>query len=68
VSVGRLREQASAYLSVIASSSSKGTTALMKLQSYISLAVNGRPVNTISMNLRAPIVLHHCHCRAANPA
>ena len=68
MSFDRDREQASAYFAVVASRSSKGTTALTKPQSYISLALNGRPVKTISMKRRTPIMVHHCHCRAAQPA
>ena len=65
VSVGRVRAQARAYLSTSASRSSRGTTLLTKLHSYISSAVNGRPVNTISWNLRIPIIIAHCHMRGA---
>ena len=43
---------------------SRGTTLLTKLNSFISCAVNGRPVNTISWNLRSPIIIAHCHCAA----
>src|SRR3546814_18541178 len=67
VSVGRLREQASAYFPTSSSRCSRGTTLLTKLQSYISCAVNGRPVKTISWNLRRPIISAHCHMRAAQP-
>ena len=68
VSVGRLRAQASAYFMTSSSSFSRGTTELTKWHSRISCAVNGRPVKTISMNFRRPIIVHHCHCRAAQPA
>ena len=30
-----------------------------------AFAVNGRPVNTISWNLRSPIIIAHCHMRGA---
>ena len=64
---GRLRAQASAYFSTSASSWSRGTTLLTKLHSYISSAVNGRPVKTISWNLRIPIVCAHHHMRGPQP-
>ena len=67
VSVGRLRAQASAYFSVSASSWSRGTTLLRKLQSYISAAVKGRPVKTISWNFRRPIVCTQVHMRGPQP-
>src|ERR1700761_2651147 len=56
LSVGRDFEQAIAYFSVSASSLSRGTTLLTKPHSYISFALNGLPVNSISENLRSPIV------------
>ena len=65
VSVGRVRAQASAYLAVSASRSARGTTLFTKLHSYICSAVKGRPVKTISWNLRIPIVMAHCHMRGA---
>lgn len=67
VSVGRLRAQAKAYFSTSASSWSLGTTLLRKLQSYISAAVKARPVNTISWNLRMPMVCAHHHMRGPQP-
>src|SRR6204780_3675384 len=67
VSVGREREHASAYFSVSASSLSRGTTLLMKPQSYISFALKGRPVKSISENLRSPIVSAHHHSRGPQP-
>src|SRR3984885_7242663 len=67
VSVGREREHAIAYFSVSSSSFSRGTTLLTKPQSYISLALNGRPVNSISENLRKPIVSAHHHRRGPQP-
>ena len=66
-SVGRDREQAEAYLSTSSSSWSLGTTLLRKLHSYIWSAVNGRPVKTISWNLRIPIVMAHDHMRGPHP-
>ena len=65
VSVGRVRAHATAYFSTSASSSARGTTLFTKLQSYICSAVNGRPVKTISWNLRIPIIIAHCHMRGA---
>jgi hypothetical protein len=65
VSVGLVRAQASAYLATSPSRSSRGTTLLTKLHSYICSAVNGRPVKTISWNLRMPIIIAHCHMRGA---
>jgi len=40
---------------------------LTKCSSFISGAVKGRPVKTISMNLRTPIIVAHCHMRGAQP-
>ena len=34
---------------------------------YISAAVNGRPVKTISWNLRRPIICTHVHIRGPQP-
>ncbi len=67
VSVGRLRAQASAYFCTSASSWSRGTTLLRKLQSYISAAVKALPVNTISWNFRMPMVCAHHHMRGPQP-
>ena len=67
-SVERLLAHADAYFATSASSWSRGTTLLMKPSSAISAAVNGRPVKTISWNLRSPIVWAHHHIRGAAPA
>src|SRR5665213_3945725 len=67
VSVGREREQAIAYFSVSASSWSRGTTLLTKPQSYISLALNGLPVKSISENFRRPMVSAHHQSRGPQP-
>ena len=67
VSVGRVCVQARAYFSTSFSSSSLGTTLFTKLHSYICWAVKGRPVKTISWNLRIPINIAHCHIRGAYP-
>src|ERR1700729_2099295 len=67
VSVGREREHASAYFCVSSSSLSRGTTLLTKPQSYISFALKGRPVKSISENLRRPIVSAHHHSRGPQP-
>ena len=64
---GGVIEQASAYFIVSSSSFSRGTTELMKLQSYICWAVKGRPVKTISMNLRTPIISAQVHMRGPQP-
>ena len=65
MSVGRLFAAGQRVLLDLASSWSRGTTLLTKLHSYISSAVNGRPVKTISWNLRRPIIMAHCHMRGA---
>ena len=67
-SVERFWAQAVAYFCTSASSWSRGTTLLTKPHSAISSAVNGRPVKTISWNLRRPIVWAHHHIRGAAPA
>src|SRR6185312_11324171 len=67
VSVGRDFEHANAYFCVSASSLSRGTTLLTNPHSYISFALKGRPVNSISENLRRPIVSAHHHSRGPHP-
>ena len=69
VSVGRLRAHAERVLLHLGLElGPAGTTLLTKLQSYISAAVNGRPVKTISWNLRSPIVCAHHHIRGPQPS